>query len=230
LLIYSITAQLSSLLFITIYLYLVYRMIKDAKTLRAQERIFHPEAFTRPADQKNAKQREYISKVLLFGIPLVHAQFGMPEQDDKPIRGWIAIGSKAHGLLFAWGGLAIAPISIGIVSVGIISLGAVSFGLLSIGTVAVGVIGFGASAIAYKAYAAYAALGWENAFSGGFSIAKDAALGPVSHAAEINNVQASAIGNLDILNLVHPWVLAFITLSVIIPAIWHFYKVKQRMK
>ena len=49
-----------------------------------------------------------------LGAPLVHAKFAMAEKGEPPAIGWIAAGHKAYGLLFAWGGFAVAPIAVGI--------------------------------------------------------------------------------------------------------------------
>jgi len=230
LLAYTTASQLLVLLFVGCYLLLVHRMFKKTQEIRAQERIFNPQAFQREADQKGSKKHEYKSRLTLFGTPLLHFKFGMLEVNEKPAIGWIAGGSKAYGLLFAWGGLAIAPISVGIISVGFISLGAVGFGLIAIGTVALGLIGFGASAIGYKAYGSLSAQGWESAFSNGFSIAKDAAIGPVAYAAQVNNELAAEISNLTMLGQSYHWILAFIVILVIVPSILHALKVRQRMK
>lgn len=227
---YATASQFLVFTFVASYLYLVHRMFKVTQNLRAQERIFNPQAFHRQADQVGSKDHEYKSKLSLFGTPLFHFKFGMSEIGDKPAVGWIAGGSKAYGLFFAWGGVAIAPISVGIISVGVISVGAVGFGLVAIGTVAIGIIGFGASAIGYKAYGSLSALGWESAWSNGFSIAKDAALAPVAFAEQVNNEQAADISNLTLLGQSYQWILAFIAIVVIIPSIWHSYKVRQRMK
>jgi RNA polymerase sigma factor (sigma-70 family) len=227
---YAAVSQLLVLSFVASYLFLVHRMFKETEKLRAQERIFNPEAFHRQADQKGSKKQEYKSRISLLGTPLFHFKFGMSEVGDKPAIGWIAGGSKAYGLFFAWGGVAIAPISVGIISVGVVSLGAVSFGLISIGTVGIGVIAFGASAIAYKAYGSLSALGWESAVSNGFSVAKDAAIAPVAFGAQINNEQAADISNLTLLGQSHQWILAFVAILVIIPSIWYSRKVRQRMK
>ncbi|MCJ8271939.1 MAG: hypothetical protein MJK04_21405, partial [Psychrosphaera sp.] len=87
-----------------------------------------------------------------------------------------------------------------------------------------------ASAIAYKAYASLSALGWDSAISGGFSIAKEAAIGPISFAKHINNEQAAQISNLAALSQSYLWVLAAIAVLVIVPAAWHSNKVRQRMR
>ncbi len=227
---YTLASALVVLGFVVSYLLLVTRMFAAMRRLRAQERIFHPQAFRSQADQPGSRQREYISRAHLFGVPLVHMQFGMPEMGDKPAFGWIAGGSSARGLLLAWGGVAIAPISVGIVSVGFISVGAVGFGILALGTVAIGIIGFGASAIAYKAYASLSAYGWQSAFSNGFSVAKDAAIGPFAYADQVNNSIAYEISHVTQFGLSYQWGLALIAILVIVPAVWHARKVRQRMK
>lgn len=228
--IYALVSQLLVLAFVMGYVIHLSRMFAAMRALRAHERIFEPQAFLRDADQKNAKQREYISRLTLFGVPLVHFQFGAPENDDKPAFGWIAGGSYAYGLLFAWGGVAIAPFSVGIIALGVISIGGVGIGLLSLSTVAIGFIGFGASAVAYKAYASLTSLGWESAFSSGFSIAKEAAIGPIAYGAQVNNEQAIEISNLTLFGQSYHWALALIAVFVIVPAIWHSTKVRQRMR
>lgn len=227
---YAGASQLLVLGFVASNIVLVIHMLKGLRKLRAQERIFHPEAFQSQADQIGAKQREYKSRVCIAGIPLFHFRFGMPENNDKPLVAWVAGGDYAYGLLFAWGGVAIAPISVGIVSVGVISIGAVGVGLVGLGTIGIGVIGFGASTIAYKAYASLSALGWESAISGGFSIANEAALGPIAFAKYINTEQAAEISNLALLNENYLWVLSAIAIFVIVPAVLHSNKVRQRMK
>jgi len=227
---YALISQLLVLAFVISYFLLVSRMFAAVRDLRAQERIFEPQAFLNEVDHKDSKKREYKSQFTLFGVPLIHIQFGMQEITDKPAYGWIAGGSYARGLLFAWGGVAIAPISVGIISIGVITIGAVGFGLFSAGTIAIGFIAFGSSAVAYKAYAAFSSIGWESAFSSGFSIAYEAAIGPFAYAKHVNNEQAAEIVNLVLFGQTYQWVLAAIAVLVIVPSIWHSKKVKQRIQ
>jgi len=227
---YAIVSQVLVLGFVASYVILVDRVLKGSRMLRAQERELHPEAFQGKADQVGSGEREYKSRLHLAGIPLLHFRFGMPEKDDKPVFGWVAGGDRAYGLLFAWGGIAIAPVSVGIVSIGLISVGAVGLGLVGIGAVGIGIIGFGAAAVAYKAYASLSALGWESAFSQGISVAREGAIGLLSFASEVNNEQAAEIVNLPTLSQSYLWVLAAIAVLVIVPAIWHSNKVRERMR
>ena len=226
---YAIVSQLLVLGFVVSYPVLVVRMLRGSRTLRAQERERHPEAFRDPADQVGSGEREYKSRLQFLGVPLIHFRFGMPEQDDEPVLGWVAGGDRAYGLVFAWGGIAVAPVSVGIVAIGLISVGVVGLGLIGLGTVGIGVIGFGVAAIAYKAYASLSALGWESAISHGISLANDAAIGPVAIADHVNTEQAADIANLTALNQSLVWVLGAIAVLVIVPAVWHSNKVRQRM-
>jgi RNA polymerase sigma factor (sigma-70 family) len=228
---YAVFSQLLVLGFVLSYIVLLVQVLTGGRKLRAQERLLYPKAFQGEADQIGAKQREYKSRIRLAGVPLFHFRFGTPEQGDKPVFGWVAAGDRAYGLLFAWGGFAVAPISVGIVSVGLFSVGAIGIGLFGIGTIGIGLIGFGASAIGYKAYASFSALGWDSAFSGiGFSIAKEAAIGPFAFAKQINNEQAAEILNLSLMGQSYLWILAAIAVLVIVPAVWHSNKVRQRMR
>lgn len=226
---FTVLSQLSVIIFTVCYWLLSHRMFNAMRALRQHQRLSHPEAFSRAADQINAKQREYISAWRLFGVPLVHFQFAMPEHTDKPAVAWIAGGSHAYGLLFAWGGFAVAPICVGIVSFGIISIGAVGIGILGLGTVAIGVIAFGTSAIGVKAYSSLSSLAWDSSVSGGFAIAKDAAIGPIAYAEHTNNSAAVAIARLELFQQHYLWLLALIAILVIIPALGYFHKVKRRL-
>lgn len=229
--VYAIASQMLVVGFVTSYIILLMQVLQGGRKLRAQERLLNPDVFQAEADQIGAKQREYKSRICLAGVPLFHFRFGTAEQSDKPVFGWVAGGDQAYGLLFAWGGFAVAPISVGIVSVGLFSVGAIGIGLFGIGTIGIGIIGFGASALGYKAYASFSALGWESAFSGvGFSIAKEAAIGPIVFAQHTNNEQAAEMLNLTMMSQSYFWILAAIAILVIVPAAWHSNQVRQRMK
>ncbi|BDX04799.1 RNA polymerase sigma factor [Planctobacterium marinum] len=216
------------LIFALFYFYLARRMLQKQRQLRMQERIFQPESFAQE-DLKDTKRSEFKSKLTLFGVPLVHVQFAMPEEDYRPAIGWIAGGSYAKGLLFAWGGVAIAPISVGIISVGVLSIGAIGFGVLSMGTVAIGLLAFGASAIGIKAWSSLSSLGWESAISGGFAIANDAAVGAIAFAEEANTEIARELVQLAWFQEFHHWPLALLAIMVIVPSILYARNVRQRM-
>ena len=226
---YAVVSQVVVVLFAASYIWLCIVMFKKTQTIRQQERIFNPDAFTHERDQPNAKQREFISRIRLLGVPLFHFRFGVPEIHDKPIFAWVAGGDRAYGLLFAWGGIAVAPICVGVVAVGGLGIGAVGIGLLGLGTVAIGAVAFGASAIGIKAYASLSSLGWQCAFSNGFSIAQNAAVGPYAFAEQVNNEAAYKIAELALLQQSYLWLLGLIAVGVIVPAVLHWREVKRRM-
>lgn len=226
---YAIASQLLVAALIASHIILTGKMLRTLRTIRMQERLFYPDIFQAPIDQPGSEQRDYKSQICLAGVPLFHFRFGMPESGDKPVVAWIAGGTHAYGLVFAWGGIAIAPVSVGIISVGVISIGAMGVGLLGMGTIGIGIIGFGASALGYKAYGSFSALGWESAASGGFAIAKEAALGAIPFAEQVNNEQAAEIASLALFHQSSVWMLSAITFFVVVPAILHAHAVRKRI-
>jgi RNA polymerase sigma factor (sigma-70 family) len=124
---------------------------------------------------------EYRSRLCLFGLPLIHIRIG--DRFDilrGPVKAWIAIGNYAIGALFAFGGLAVAPASIGFCAVGLLPFGGIALGLLALGGVGIGVWTFGGLALGGCAIA------W-NASVGGIAVARDFALGGIAQAAQSNN-------------------------------------------
>ncbi len=226
----AVLSQVVVVAFVVIYVVMTARLMKRGQALRAAERIRRPDLFTSPVDQPGSKKREYKSRLTLFGLPLVHAKFAMAEEGEKPAVGWIAAGHKAYGLLFAWGGVAVAPVSVGIVSFGLVGVGAVGFGLVGLGTVGIGLLAMGAMAIGYKAYASLSAMGWESAFSQGFSIAKDGAIGPIAYAEQVNNELAASITNLSTVSQSYVAILGIMTLLVIVPVVWYARAVRKKMR
>ncbi len=152
--------------------------------------------------------RRYTSDWRLLGIPLVDIQFADPTFQGEistptpPAFGWISIGDRATGILFAFGGVAKGLIAIGGFAVGGIAIGGFSLGLISIGGFAVGglalgggAIGYdalGGGAIAYNSAAGGGAAAYHTAMGGG-AIAHDAAVGGAAYAKEVNNDAAKAL-------------------------------------
>jgi len=75
---------------------------------------------------------EYRSKPSLLGLPLVHIRIrgGL---ERGPVKAWIAGGDSAIGVIFAFGGMAIAPISFGGFAVGLLTIGGFAVGLVPFG-------------------------------------------------------------------------------------------------
>ncbi|BET66594.1 sigma-70 family RNA polymerase sigma factor [Opitutales bacterium ASA1] len=184
---FAACAQVLVLAYIAAWPLLMVRMILGFAQMRTEERRRHPELFRHAVDQPGSTAGEYRSRWRLFGVPLVHVRFAMAEVGSRPLVAWIAAGDRAYGLLVAWGNIAIAPVSVGVVSVGLLSVGALSFGVIGLGTVAVGALALGCATVGVKAYAWLTALGWDSAQSGGFSIARIAAEGPIAFARHAND-------------------------------------------
>jgi len=129
---------------------------------------------------------EYCSRFSLFGLPLVHIRIG--DRFDLlrgPVKAWIAIGSShAVGVLFASGGIAIAPVSFGGIAIGLLPFGAVALGIMPIGACSVGVWAFGALAIGWQAFGR-CAFAWKLAM-GGIAVAHDFSLGDIAPAVQAN--------------------------------------------
>jgi len=129
---------------------------------------------------------EYCSPWRLLGWPLLHVRIG--DRFDVvrgPVKAWIAVGSShAVGLIFASGGVAVAPISFGGVAIGLFSMGAISLAVLSLGACGFGCWAYGAMAVGWQAYGG-SVLAW-HAASGGLAVAHDYAFGAVAWALQSN--------------------------------------------
>lgn len=118
---------------------------------------------------------EYISKVEIGGIPLVHINFG---RGMRKAKGIIAIGNVAKGVI-AFGGIAMGIFSLGGISLGLIAFGGMALGILlsiaglSIGSVALGGVAVGLFSIGGVSFGLYS--------MGGLSIAKYVASGDYAH-------------------------------------------------
>ena len=84
--------------------------------------------------------RRYKSKIMLFGLPLIHIAFG-PDEDGQhgKAKGILALGARATGFI-AIGGRATGVVAIGGMAMGVCSLGGFSIGLLSWGGCALGLL------------------------------------------------------------------------------------------
>ncbi len=132
---------------------------------------------------------EYRSKLNLLGLPLVHIRLrgGL---DRGPVKGWFAAGDAAIGVIFAFGGLAIAPISFGGFAVGLLTLGGFAVGIVPLGGFSLGVWALGGLACGLQAFGGRA-VGW-TAAQGGLAIAHEVATGGVALARHANDAAAEA--------------------------------------
>ena len=159
-----------------------------AKRLRAEEEAVGTPPRDKPrwaaalGDLQN-RRREYRSKRTLLGRPLIHIVMG--ESFREPAIGWLAIGTRAHGIVVGIGTMATGFVAIGAISVGLISYGGVGIGVLAFAGLAVALWSMGGVAVGWESYGGLAigknalggaAVGWDHAF-GGVAMARHHALG-----------------------------------------------------
>jgi len=135
--------------------------------------------------ETTAVVKEYRSKASLLGLPLMHCRAGQPHQ---PAVGWIAIGDRAYGILFAGGGIAVGGIAMGGMSLGVLAMGGACLGVLAFGGLAVGGLSLGGVAVGMVAVGGLA-LGLVAA-QGGLAIAQGFALGGQAFAMQANSPAA----------------------------------------
>jgi RNA polymerase sigma factor (sigma-70 family) len=129
---------------------------------------------------------EYRSAFQLLGIPFIHLRFGNNfGWRENPVKAWIAAGDRAFGLLFAFGGIAVAPVCFGGFAIGFICWGGFAAGLFALGGFSLGWWAVGGVAFGWKAFAG-CAVAWRGAM-GGVAIARDFASGGFAYAAQANN-------------------------------------------
>jgi hypothetical protein len=112
-------------------------------------------------DRTIPRGKRYRSRIVLFGLPLVHIALG-PHEDEAygkargiiaigdSARGWLAIGGCAFGII-AVGGLAVGVFAIGGLAVGLLALGGGAIGGAVMGGGAAGAVASGGGAIGYVA-------------------------------------------------------------------------------
>jgi RNA polymerase sigma factor (sigma-70 family) len=160
---------------------------------------------------------EYRSPKTFLGLPWLHIRLNCVEAGRTlPAKGWIAVGNKAYGILFAAGTIAVGGISCGPLAVGALAVGAFGVGLFAFGGLAIGLAAIGGAALGYVAYGG-GAIGWLGA-SGGAVLARHFALGGGALAAHANDHAAQAFMQSSVF-FHHAEVLAYmlITLSFLLP-------------
>lgn len=132
---------------------------------------------------------EYRSKLCMLGLPLVHIRLrgGL---ERGPVKAWIAAGDSAIGVIFAFGAVAIAPISFGGFAAGLLTLGGFAIGLVPLGVFSLGPWATGMMAVGLEAFGGCAIAWW--AAHGGVAVARDFAIGGVALAPHANDAAAQA--------------------------------------
>ncbi len=228
-LLFAVMAQVLVLGFVVVWPVMLRTVMRRMRVLRSAERQRHPECFLDPRDRVGSAENEYRSRWRLFGVPLMHIRFSTPDEGERPVFGWFAGGDRAYGLLFAWGGLAVAPVSVGAVAGGILAVGSLSVGVISLGTVAVGLFALGCASVGVKALAWLSALGWDAAFSGGFALARNVAVAPVAFARHANDPVVVAAVNTPESQQNQMIFLAVIAILTLVPTILWARAVRHRL-
>jgi RNA polymerase sigma factor (sigma-70 family) len=134
---------------------------------------------------------EYRSERSFFGLPLIHIRFGGPwTLRNRPIKAWIAAGDAAVGGLFAFGGLAVAPVCVGGLALGGCVFGGFALGGLVYAGFGLGVWVLGGLAVGLSAIGA-CAVGWTAAL-GAVAVAHQFAQGSAAVALHANDAAADA--------------------------------------
>lgn len=165
------------------------RYNREMRRIRDEERQRYPGLFSETDSATGTSFREYRSRWQFLGVPLVHVCTGT-SPGEKPVsaKGWIAIGDRAFGILFAAGGVAVGGISAGGVAVGVLAVGGVSLGLLALGGFALGGLAIGGAAVGLLAVGGMAT-GWIGA-QGAVAVAQEFALGGQALAQHANDALA----------------------------------------
>jgi hypothetical protein len=172
------------------------RQLREAREMRAAQ------------GGKPTHFREFRSATKLLGFPLYHVRYGTPPLDSPPVRGWIAVGDRAIGLVFAMGNVSCGLVSVGIVATGGLCVGGVAFGLVPMAAVSIGVLALGGAAFGVLAIGGFSA-GWTGAV-GGLAIARGFAAGGFALATHAND----AVARSWLAAWLPPWL--FFTLLVVI--------------
>lgn len=155
---------------------------------------------------------EYKSQRTLFGLPLVHINFGIGFYKAKGI---LAVGNLSCGLL-SIGILSVGLLSIGTLALGVLALGAFALALLSIGAIALGFMALGAIAVGIVAvgaigvgYVSFGALGVGYWFSAGDHAYAQIALGSTHAEGKFVAMLRSTADPAALTAAVHTYVPAF---------------------
>jgi RNA polymerase sigma factor (sigma-70 family) len=174
----------------TVFIYFLTLLVVVAQSLPRRRRFLARVLADEYGGKYPEAALEYRSRWSLFGLPLVHVRVG--DRFDVmrgPVKAWIAIGSShAVGVIFASGGLAVAPICFGGIAIGLLPFGAIAMGIFPMGAISLGIWAFGGLAFGWQVCCGVGAA--LNAAMGGVTVARDFASGGLAHAAQANTEAA----------------------------------------
>jgi RNA polymerase sigma factor (sigma-70 family) len=205
---------------------MLFRYTRETRLVRAEEERCHPELFQHTEAPAARRPFEYRSRATLLGLPLLHVRYTPPPGDAGPALGWIAVGDRAVGVLFALGALAAGGVSVGSVSVGIVAVGGVSVGLVSLGSVAFGVLVLGSVAAGVIVFGAFS-IGWTCAL-GGVAVAHDVALGGLAIGDHANDSVAQSFAEQHHLGIVFYLLLSLVFILAVGPTVFLAWWTRRR--
>jgi RNA polymerase sigma factor (sigma-70 family) len=198
------------------------RYTRETRLVRAEAEAQQPELFS----PRGRRSTEYRSRATLLGLPILHIRYAPPHEADGPALGWIAIGDRAVGVLFALGALAAGGVSVGSVSVGVVAVGGVSLGLVSLGGVAFGLLAFGSLALGVVAMGAFS-IGWTGS-AGAVAVARHFAVGGLAIARHPNDGAARAFASDHHLAAVFYSLLALVFVLAVVPTAFVAWRTRRR--
>jgi len=222
----TVLGVLVSVVFSGWMMVMLFRYTRETRTVRAEEERRHPELFEQAEARPGRRPFEYRSRATLLGLPLVHLRYTPPPGDTGPALGWIAVGDRAVGVLFALGGIAAGGISVGSISVGVVAVGAVSVGVVSLGSVAFGLLALGSLAAGLLAFGAFS-IGWTGAL-GGVAVAHHFALGGLAIGEHANDSLAQHFAEQHHLDVVFYLLLALVFVLAVGPTALLAWQTRRR--
>lgn len=103
---------------------------------------------------------QYESKQKLLGWPILSINLGFSEGEMRQARGWVAIGTRATGILcfgifvsrglISIGGIAIGLGTVSVFGLGLITVSILGLGLVSVSAFAAGYLAVGILAVGFK--------------------------------------------------------------------------------
>jgi RNA polymerase sigma factor (sigma-70 family) len=202
--------------------------VSEMRQVRAEERQHSPELFDSSKEGVMRARPEYRTRLTLFGLPLVHVCYDTPAVDAGPARGWVAIGDRADGVLFALGGIARGGIAVGGIAVGVVAVGAVAIAPLALGCVAFGAIALGGAAFAWVAIGGFAT-GWRGA-AGALAVAHDYAGGGLAVGAHANDAAVRAYFAQALPDPVIPLLFGLLVLLSVFPAALFAWRARVNLR
>jgi RNA polymerase sigma factor (sigma-70 family) len=205
---------------------MMWRFTRETRVVRAAAQELEPERFTEKQRASSGRGFEYRSRATLLGIPLVHIRYAPPRADSSPALGWIAVGDRAVGVLFALGAMAAGTVSVGSVAVGVVAVGGASLGVISLGGTAFGILALGTMAAGVFALGAFA-FGWTGA-SGAVAVAHTFALGRVALGEHPNDEAALVFASQHHVATVFYSLLALCFLLAVLPTAFIAWRTRRR--